>query len=106
MLNIIRNNVNDRNSNRLDNVMGISGSELASLVGGCLHQLRCLLHQQCFDFASLERGNSPRGWGRGFKRYAIEPAPMSSAMPATRQTWLATATITGRLGHRAVNFAG
>ena len=99
MLSINHNIVNDRNSNRLDNVMDILG---ADVVGNCLHQLRCLMHQQCFDRFALERGESLRGWGRGFKRYAIEPAMTLTATP----TWQARLASSSSTGHRAVNYAG
>ena len=101
MLSLTRYIVNDRNSNRLDIVMSILGSELAYLVGSCLHQLRCLMHQQCFDRFALKRGSSPCGWGLGFKRDAYEPAAISSATPTRRNPLVNSTT-----GHRAVNYAG
>lgn len=73
--------VNDRNSNRLDNVQGIVGTDL---VGSCL-QPRCLQHQTCFAF---ERGvvhprGTKRGVSRGIKRYAYATEPATSEAQPT-----------------------
>ena len=112
MLSITRKIVNDRISNRVDNVIG-TGLELAERLLRCTHELRCLTHQQCgdllgrFDVFALERGHSPRGWGRGLKRYAFGPAQpvMPAAATPTRRYWLATSS-SSVAGHRAVSYAG
>lgn len=103
MLGITRNIVNDRNSNRLDNVMGIACSDLGNLVGHCLHLSRCLLHQLCSDRFALRRELSSRGWGGGFKRYAYEPAKTTFATPTMRRTRLFASS---EADLRVVNLAG
>ena len=105
MLSITRNIVNDRISNRVDNVIDAS-TALAERLVNRLHSLRCLGYQQLCGFRrrdvfALERGSHPRGWGRGLKRFALEPA--MSATPTFRHYWLAT-TIPAA-GHRAVSDA-
>jgi hypothetical protein len=109
MLSITRNIVNDRNSNRVDNVIEILGVEVAERLRLCLHQLRGLLHQQCFDVLALELGSDPSGWGRGFKRDALKTAkPATMPSTPTWRYWLAAHS--SRLGsssasHRVVNCA-
>lgn len=80
MLNITQINVNDRNSIRTGNVMGILSSDL---LGSLLLQLRCLTHQVCFAFT--HGIGHPSGGGFGLKRYAYEPVQMSR--PAAPRTW-------------------
>ena len=121
MLSINRNIVNDRISNRIDSVLGISGN-VAEWLRLCLHDLRCLMHQQCFDVLAFERGLDPRGWGKGLKRIAFDlAAPVTEpstatpeTMPTTRRYWLATssratassASSPDGVSHRVVRYAG
>lgn len=108
MLSITRNIVNDRNSNRVDNVIEILGVEVAERLRLCLHQLRGLLHQQCFDVLALELGDEPSGWWRGFKRDAFKtakPATMPTSTPTWRY-WLAASSSrwgSSSVSHRVVN---
>lgn len=106
MLSITSPIVNDRISNRIDNVVGTS-TELAKQLVRRLHQLRCLMHQKCLQVA-LERGTDPRGRGRGFKRFTFEPAAMPATAPTAGRYWLAESSYSGRssAGHRAIQVAG
>ena len=114
MLSINRNIVNDRISNRIDSVLGISGY-VAEWLRLRLHELRCLMHQQCFDVLAFERGIDPRGWGKGLKRFAFDlPAPvttMPATAPTTRRYWSAnasqaTSSSSDAAGHRFVRVSG
>lgn len=89
MLNITRNNVNDRVSNRVDSVNGILS---ADFFGDLLLRIRCLTHQMCLAFA---HGNHPCAAAVGSKRYAHEPAKALSARMSYRHRWQATTTARG-----------
>ena len=89
MLNITRNNVNDRVSNRVDSVIGILS---ADLFGDLLLRLRCLTHQMCFAFA---HGIHHRAAAPCSKRYAFEPAKVSSSQLPNRRRWQITTTARG-----------
>lgn len=83
--------VNDRNSNRLDIVQGIVGTDL---FGSCSQQ-RSLQHQTCIAF---ERGLHPRGTkrgvSRGIKRYAYATEPATSEAQPTPWRMRPTTTTT------------
>lgn len=85
MLSITRKIVNDRISNRADNI--VSGLGLGLIQ--CLRGMRCFLHQVC---CVLGRGiDHLAAKPAGLKRYAYEPASASS-----RPSWSWTTTRTKR----------